>query len=154
MLLRSTALLCPGGFPSLSRSLLPSQPSLLRVPAQHGNLLPVSVVTHKYTHNIHRTPLVTKSSFNNPCRDISRTLDPSAGSSPNLQPPVRYQGSLAMRVVESSPTGIQPYLKLARLDKPVGKDLFQLLNQSKCIFLNYCLKENSFYLFVPVKIIF
>ena len=33
---------------------------------------------------------------------------------------VRLRSTLASRLVESSPSDMQPYMKLARLDKPVG----------------------------------
>ena len=36
---------------------------------------------------------------------------------------VRRTSTLASRLVNGAPTGMQPYLKLARLDKPVGQKL-------------------------------
>jgi 4-hydroxybenzoate polyprenyltransferase len=41
------------------------------------------------------------------------------GSNPSALS-VRRKGTVASRIVASSPFGLQPYLKLARLDKPVG----------------------------------
>jgi hypothetical protein len=51
------------------------------------------------------------------CRSRSLTTAPPTGGSSS-------RGlNMAARLVEAAPAGLQPYLKLVRLDKPVGKEL-------------------------------
>ncbi len=60
---------------------------------------------------------------NIPVKNIQRTLN-LQGLNPNALS-VRSKGTLPSRLVESSPSGLQPYLKLARLDKPVGNQQYK-----------------------------
>ena len=65
---------------------------------------------------------------NIPVKNIQRTLN-LQGLNPNALS-VRSKGTLPSRLVESSPSGLQPYLKLARLDKPVGNQQYKFKGHS------------------------
>jgi len=56
---------------------------------------------------------------------INKPYNPKILNVTNIHPGVRIEGvrlrsTLASRLVDSSPSDMQPYMKLARLDKPVG----------------------------------
>ena len=69
-----------------------------------------------YRHKENNPSLLVNSAA---CLNVNRTLN-LQGFNPNALS-VRSQGTLPAKIVESCPAGLQHYLRLARLDKPVGK---------------------------------
>lgn len=55
--------------------------------------------------------------------EYQRKNDAPSSTRPLFHPKVRNFGRVAMEIVNRSPPVIQPYLKLLRIDRPIGKYL-------------------------------
>ena len=118
MLLRSLGLLSVGGGPSLhqvSKSVL--RLSVTSVTNRHD-------LSHTQSHpSFHRGHKTIPDSYKSNPKLLNVTQ-----IHPVSTVGVRRRSTLPARLVNSSPSGMQPFMKLARLDKPVGKLMFLDVN--------------------------